>query len=112
MSGVLLSIDQGTGHDVATIADGDIGSLTGADAVTITGGTVGSIGLEAGNVVMNGGTVRGDVLGVAADDVLVLSNGTIGGHVGLGDGANRIDVRGGAIGAGVSTGSGNDQMQW
>ena len=113
--GQMQSLDQGGGLDTAMISGGRIvGAFNDGDFVTMTGGRIGSVDLRVANnvMIMSGGTIDGNVNAEQGADTLQLSGGSIGGIVDFGNGNNTITVTGGSIGGGIATGTGTDTFTW
>jgi len=102
--GQIGSLNQGGGFDFAEMHGGHIvGLFFAGDHFIMTGGRIGDVNLEqADNVMlMSGGSIDQNVRAAQHNDTLELSGGIITGFVSLGNGNDTVVVTGGEIGGEV-----------
>lgn len=115
------NVDGEAGNDTITIASdpADVLGGTGDDVITLNSGAVvvnvfgddndGNEGDDGADViVMNGGTVSGNIDAEGGDDVISLNGGSVGGGVLGGGGADLFNLSGGSVTGSVNGEGGDD----
>ncbi len=92
-----IAINLGAGNDTLNLNDGTLASYNGGgdDAVLPAPGTAqGGSGADA--LVLNGGTITGNITGDDESDAITLNSGTVGGDIMTGKGADVVVINGGS----------------